>query len=195
MEDESVELEERTSLEIAERSLALIAVVARAFHENWVGDWADRFGIVHYLSPAEKEFFDVPALEQQTIIDFTWRAEALVSLVWSLDGLKEMPPLSDQYWVMDSDFVAAAIKNPNAFRLSAQKRPSKDIEEMEDFLYHQHGRIRDRQLGFKDGGLRPLDTCKVPVDQLVPSVVVERRYGLSWVVGWGEDWDDVPTDT
>jgi hypothetical protein len=31
--------------------------------------------------------------------------------------------------------------------------------------------------------------------EINPGVVYERRYGLSWVIGWGEDWDEVPTDT
>ncbi len=57
---------------------------------------------------------------------------------------------------------------------------------MEQHLYHQHWRVRDAQLFGK-----PMPP------ELDPGIVYERRYGLSWLVGWGEgdDWDEVPTDT
>ncbi len=106
-----------------------------------------------------------------------------------------MPPLSEQFWVLDTDFIEAAMKNPNSLRLSAAKRPSQEIEAMEGFLYHQHWRVRDRQLEFNVGASNPLEPGEIPVDELNSSVVYERRYGLSWVSGWGDDWDDVPTDT
>ena len=195
MEDESVEIEERSSLEIAERALALVAIVARSQQQEWVSDWCRDFGVRDYLSAAEREFFDDSAPDQQTIVNFSWRAEALVSLVWALGGLQEMPPLSEQFWVLDTDFIEGAIKNPNSFRLSASKRPSQEIEEMEGFLYHQHWRVRDKQLGFNVGAAIPLEPGEIPVDDLNSSVVYERRYGLSWVSGWGDDWDAVPTDT
>lgn len=195
MEEESVELEERSSLEIAERALALVAVIARAQQQEWVGDWTRRFSIHDYFSDAERVFFDEETPDQQTVVNFSWRAEALVPLVWALGGLEEMPPLSEQFWVLDTDFIEAAMKNPNSFRLSAIKRPSDEIDAMEGFLYHQHWRVRDKQLGLNVGASAPLAPGELPVDQLVSSVVCERRYGISWIVGWGENWDDVPTDT
>ncbi|MDR0353099.1 MAG: DUF4272 domain-containing protein, partial [Opitutaceae bacterium] len=89
----------------------------------------------------------------------------------------------------------AAMKNPHAFRLSVSTRPQNEISDMESHLYHQHWRVRDRQLGFNNGAAIPLKPCELPIDQLNASVVYERRYALSWIVGWGDDWDDVPTDT
>ena len=195
MKDEHVDIKERSSLEIAERTLALVAIVARAQQQEWVGDWTRQFGIHDYFSDSERTFFDETAPDQQAIVNFSWRAEALVSLVWSLGGLQEMPPLSEQFWVLDCDFIEAATKNPNSFRLSASKRSSDEIQEMEGFLYHQHWRVRDKQLGFNVGAGYALEPGELPVDELNSSVVLERRYGMSWVVGFGEDWDDVPTDT
>lgn len=147
-EDRDIELVERSSLEIAERCLALIAVVARSKEQPWVMEWVDKFDILNYLSTAEREFFQSTKPDSQSIVNFSWRAEALVSLVWSLKGIEDMPPLSDQYWILESDFVEAAMKNPDSFRLSASKRSSDEINKMEGFLYHQHWRVRDRQLGF-----------------------------------------------
>ena len=195
MEDEHNEIQERSAREIAERILALVAVVAHAQHQEWVADWTRQFGIHHYFSDSEQSFFNETAPGKQAIIDFSWRAEALVSLVFALQGLPDMPPLSAQFCVLNSDFIEEAMKNPNSFLISASKRDSDEIHEMEGFLYHQHWRIRDRQLGFNVGAGHALESGELPVDELNSSVVLERRYGLSWVVGFGEDWDNVPTDT
>ena len=195
MEDENIELRERSSLEIADRLLALVAIVARTQEQEWVGDWVRQFGIDDYFSDGERIFFADAEPTEEAVMNFSWRAEALVSLVWSLGGLEQMPPLSDQFWVLDTDFIAAATKNPNSFRLSAAKRPSAEIDEMEGFLYHQHWRVRDKELGFNVGAGYALESGELPVEDLNSSVVLERRYGLSWIVGCGEDWDDVPTDT
>ena len=195
MDGENIELTERSALEIAERSLALIAIIARTQQQEWVGDWSRRFGIYDYLSEEERRFFDETSPSQQSIVNFSWSVEALASLVWALGGLQQMPPLSEQFWVLDIDFIEAAMKSPNAFRLSATKRSSEEIQEMEGFLYHQHWRVRDKQLGFNVGASIPPESGEIPVDDLNSSVVYERRYGMSWVVGCGKDWDNVPTDT
>lgn len=194
-EDKDIELVERSSLEIAERCLALIAVVARSKEQPWINDWVERFQIISYLSTAERDFYLSTEPDSQSVVNFSWRAEALVSLVWSLNGIADMPPLSDQYWILEDDFIAAAMKNPNSFRLSAAKRPSEEINKMEGFLYHQHWRVRDKQLGFNNGAKIPLEPGELPIDDLNPSVVYERRYGMTWVTGEGENWDEVPTDT
>lgn len=76
------------------------------------------------------------------------------------------------------------MKDPKAFIAQAQLRPAADIEAAEGELYQQHWRVRDAQLFNK-----PMP------DELHPGVVYERRYALSWLVGYGDDWDEVPTDT
>jgi hypothetical protein len=65
---------------------------------------------------------------------------------------------------------------------------------MESNLYHQHWRVRDAELVGIGKFLEP-QPGDPPIEELNPGIVHERRYGLSWLVGWGEDWDNVPTDT
>jgi hypothetical protein len=195
MEDDVPEIIERSADDIAKRSLAVYAVVAHSKGQAWVGEWVERFGIHEFLSESERVFLGSSSPPEQAIRDFSWRAEALVSLVWALGGIHEMPPLSEQAWVLELPFVEQAVRDPAMFRQSAAKRPSSEIEAMEGFLYHQHWRVRDSQLGLNVGASMPLQDGELPIDQLIPSVVYERRYGLSWIVGWGADWDDVPTDT
>ena len=63
---------------------------------------------------------------------------------------------------------------------------------MEEFLYHQHWRVRDRDFGFNNDEPDPTDP---PIEALDTGIVTERRYGMSWVAGDGDTWDEVPTDT
>jgi hypothetical protein len=55
-------------------------------------------------------------------------------------------------------------------------------------------RVRDAQFVGIGKYLQP-QPGDPPIDELNPGIVYERRYGLSWLVGWGDDWDNVPTDT
>jgi hypothetical protein len=109
---------------------------------------------------------------------------SLASLIWALNGISDFPPLNEQVAVGELVLVQAALDDPDSFISNSRLRPVAEIEEMENDLYHQHWRVRDAQLFNKP----------MPVE-LNPSVVYERRYAMSWLVGWGDDWDDVPTDT
>ncbi len=194
-ESEDIEISIRSSHEIAGRVLALVAVVAKSQEQNWAQDWVERNEITNLLSAAEKEFLAEENPEQQQVVNFSWRAEALVSLVWSLGGISEMPALSEQHWLLESEFVTAAMNDPKSFIEKSERLPDDELEKMEGFLYHQHWRVRDNQLGLNVGAKMPLEKGELPIEELNPSVVYERRYGLSWIVGCGEDWDEVPTDT
>lgn len=77
-----------------------------------------------------------------------------------------------------------AAHEPAVFLTRATLRPLETLTAAEQDLYHQRWRVRDAQLF---GEPMPME--------LDPGVVRERRYALSWLVGWGSDWDHVPTDT
>ena len=83
-----------------------------------------------------------------------------------------------------NEMFRRAVREPSGFLADATLRPSEVLEDGEATLYHQHWRVRDAQIFGK----------KMP-SELDPGIVCERRYALSWLVGWGSDWDDVPTDT
>jgi hypothetical protein len=95
-----------------------------------------------------------------------------------------MPPLNESFNLSSVGEIRGIHENPQSFLKSITRRPLNELVEMEDKLYKQHWRVRDAQLFGK----------KMP-KEINPGVVYERRYGLSWVIGWGEDWDEVPTDT
>jgi hypothetical protein len=185
-DSEETELEHKSARQVAERCLAIIAVVSRA-HEapsEEVRDWLDQHDLTECLSPAEQAFVDKRDLTHEEVVDFSWRAEALAALLWALGGIPTLMPLNVQIDLDGNPLLEVIASDPAEFIRDAQLRPAEELDEAEADLYHQHWRVRDAQLFGK-----PMPA------ELDPGIVYQRRYALSWVVGWGENWDDVPTDT
>lgn len=186
--DQTEDMTPRSAQAAAERLLALISVVSRA-HEvsaRQTLKWVNRHGIDDFFSDRERAFYFLPEQpDHQQVVKFSWRVEAMAALIWALEGLDAMPPLNEQFGdIWQVPMVQAAGRDPAFFLSGARLRPAAEIKEMEADLYHAHWRVRDAQLFGK----------KMPED-LEPGIVYERRYALSWLVGWGDDWDAVPTDT
>src|SRR5437667_307140 len=90
--DEYVE-QIRSENEVARRCIVLYAVLA-AGHDQPRGEivaWLRREGLWDAVSPAESGFLLPESTTQQQRINATWRAEALVPLLWSLGLITEMP--------------------------------------------------------------------------------------------------------
>lgn len=184
--ENSDELKVREPVKVAERILALFAVIGKVHQGNSIEfqDWFTNNSIEKYLSNEEATFIKTNEPQENEIINFSWRAEALISLLWSIKLIKDMPALNQQYDVYSVKNINEIINNPDDFKSKIELRPDKELKSMEFELYHQHWRVRDAQLFEK----------KMP-SELNPSIVYERRYALSWLIGDGDDWDDVPTDT
>ncbi|APU11773.1 hypothetical protein A5M85_16245 [Cellulophaga lytica] len=188
MDNEELEddMQVRTPKAVAERILGLLAVIGKAHQGEDLNfkAWIATNDIKNYLSFKETEFINSNEPEQNAIINFSWRAEALTSLFWAANLIEEMPALNAQFDVYSIKQLAEIIGNPKEFITTITLRPDEDLTAMETELYNQHWRVRDAQLFGKE----------MP-EELNPSVVYERRYGLSWIIGYGDDWDSVPTDT
>lgn len=185
-ESEDREFVHRSAQEVARRCLALLAVIERSYDEQPSELWArtDRDGLSEYFSSAEAAFFRSESPSQQSRVNFGWRAEALIPLLWALEKAPTMPPLNERVDLSQYIVVQHAASHPTEFIASASLRPAAELDEAEAAIYHEHWRVRDAQLFGK-----PMPP------ELDPDIVYERRYALSWLVGWGDDWDDVPTDT
>jgi len=190
IESELNELEDeiviREPLEVAQRILALLAVIGKVHQGNdsRFTDWFEKNSIEQYLSHEETGFLKDDSPEQNTIQNFSWRAEALTSLLWAINLISDMPALNKEFDVYSISGLAEIINNPDEFKSNIKLRDDTELKKMEEDLYHQHWRVRDAELFGKE----------MP-SELSPSIVYERRYSLSWLVGWGNDWDNVPTDT
>lgn len=176
----------RVPQEVAKRVLALIAVIDKAYNKvsERLEDWVTNQRIRDYFSPDETAFYHNPKPARQEIVNFTWRVESLVTLSWALGMIAKLPPLSIQMSWADTPVLMQAAEDPDRFIETATLRPIEILNEAEQDLYHQHWRVRDAQLFGK-----PMP------EELSPGIVYERRYAASWLMGWGDDWDNVPTDT
>ena len=182
----------RTTSEIAKRVLGLIATIGKVHFSAENQKWIEENGISQYLTPLELDFIESENPEHKDSVSFSWKAEALVPLIWSLKGLDEMPGFDEQFDAFSNSMVIKAVRDTKKFLTSAILRSKEELDQMESFLYHQHWRVRDRDLGFNND--QP-DGSDPDMDELNTGIVYERRYGMSWVSGFGESWDDVPTDT
>ena len=191
-DDDLDDMQPRSAAEIAERVLALIAVIGKVQFPSHNAKWIEDHGIARYLSEAEQEFVDNPSPAQRDKVTFSWRAEALVPLLWSLHGLEQMPGLDKQFDAFGNSMVRQAIQQTPQFLQQARRREPDELQEQEQYLYHQHWRVRDRDLGFHKDEPGEDDP---DIDSLISGLVYERRYAMSWVLGYGDTWDDVPTDT
>ncbi len=179
------ELTPRTASEVATRIVALRAVV-RFANGGDIGEWIQSHSVRDFLSLEEKAFVDTSERDERTSLNMSWRAEYFASLFWALGLIDTMPPLSVPLSEesLPRHLFDELISSPKSFIGSAQLRPEHEILEMENLLYEQHWRVNDAR--FRG--------VQMPPD-LNSSVVVERRYAMSWIVGYGDDWDNVPTDT
>jgi hypothetical protein len=188
------ELTPKSAEQTAQRVLAILVAVAKVHDPERCVAWMEKHNLQQFLSPAEKAFVEEDTPSEESRVAFSWRAEAMVSLLWALNGLPEMPPLDEQCEAFGIEMVKSALKDPHAFISHARLRNAQEISDMESNLYHQHWRVRDAEL-VGIGKLLEPQPGDPPIEELNPGIVYERRYGLSWLVGWGEDWDNVPTDT
>jgi hypothetical protein len=140
------ELTPKSAEQTAQRVLALLAVIGKVHDPARSAAWMEQHKLRRFLSPAESAFVQEETPSEESRAAFSWRAEAMVSLIWALKGLPEMPPLNQQFDVTANEMVRAALRDPHGFMSGARLRNAKEINDMESHLYHQHWRVRDAEL-------------------------------------------------
>lgn len=181
---------------VAQRVLGILASLGKVYFPSDNLDWMEEEQIWQYLSPAERAFIKCEYPSEEDKAQFSWRSEALCSLVWSLNGLDNMLPLDQHFDVYANDLIADALAAPRHFINHASTRLTEELINEEYFLYRQHWRVRDHEMKLGGGlGLYTANADDPDILKLNSGIVYERRYGMSWIVGHGNSWDDVPTDT
>ncbi|NJS37269.1 MAG: DUF4272 domain-containing protein [Brachymonas sp.] len=158
MDNHDYSVKTRTAHEVAGRVLALIAVTARV-HKNEAKQTFAKLSQINlepFFTPSEREFFFSDTPSERDMVNFSWRAEALASLIWALKGLEVFPPLNQQTAVGGLDFVQAALDDPEFFIANSRLRPFAEIQALEADMYQQHWRVRDAQLFNPDSPLAPI---------------------------------------
>lgn len=137
---------------------------------NELNAWGD-------LSPHELKTVEAETLTQRQIVDSSWAIEGVVALAWVI-GLE--PELG---WPSDACDVRRAVTLVRQ-ATSGKVRPLSEILDAADLHYRIHWACR--QLVQLEG--------KAPPHSVLPSVVIERRHALEWVI-CPEGWDDVDLST
>lgn len=175
----------RTPREVAERAVALYAVsvgAASEEHENAVAFLRER-GLWDAASPKERAFLLNPQPEEQEVIDFTWRYQALHVLLWALGHVEDLPFPDETCALPLQEFVLGIPIEDYVGR--AALRPVDEILDATDLIYRCHWAVVEALLHGQE-----------PAAGLQPDVVYERHYALNWLTRYGDaEWDDVSTDT
>jgi len=184
--DDGFEIRPRSSLEAAQRVLALAAVVDRVYEDppTRVRTWVNTNKIAQHFSAEERAFFFSDAITEKQRVQFSWRTEALGTLLWALSAMKRMPSLNEKVNLSKIEMVQDVILRTSDFLRDAVLRSDDEIHALEESMCDAHWLVRDAQINGK----------KLP-PKTNPGIVQERRHATCWLIGLGETWDDVPTDT
>lgn len=171
----------RNSTEVAQRVLALMAIIDEARREqlDLMHAWVARHGIARYFTPNEAQFMAARGHATKAVrVDFSWRAEGLMVLVWALGGLDECPPLDRPLTNIASQLIELAARSPEEFIAGARLRPLPELETLDRTLMDASAKLREtRMRGLPDPA--GLDFV----------VVYERSNAIAWVLDSREGWD------
>lgn len=139
--------------------------------ENWIV----------YLSEVEKKTIFKTKLNEYDLLNFSWKKEAMLALMWSINlprinllGIKETQ-VSDYYDLLPPEITM------NQFYESAQLKGVNEIVGFLDYYYCIHSSIRNRD-----------KRKKISREQ---SIIIERRRALEWLTNLELDWDSISLDT
>lgn len=173
----------RSKSDVVGRLLALtsVSVLAQEFDLDGHKALMARLGGTPAYSDKELSFVANP--REQDRVAMSWRFEGLGVLLWALGFF---PELGLGREVFDQDDLAQVIVNQKADGLqqNGALREQSELLDALDIAYRLHWAVTDAHLKQQE----------MPAG-LNGAVVYERRYALEWLAGYGDDWDEVPTDT
>lgn len=187
-----IEAEEDTRLrqpkEVGIRICCLFCTVGSAFEreDDTFKYYLREHGLWEHLTPAEVAFLSAENPPQQSIVNFSWRSEALFVLLWSVGKFDQLGLPTSQ---IDSSEIISRVPGvreaPWHFIESLQLRAKCELMDASDLVYRLHWAARQSQM---DG--RPMPAG------LIQGVVQEWHHAINWITCYeDQDWDDVSTDT
>ena len=185
-DDDNVTL--RSKEEICKRALACFQVIQIAcdigkgnYDEGLVyfKPELEKLGLIDELNSKEKRIID-GTYSQQDAIDMDWAYEAYWALCWALGLVKD---ISDAGEICDCNKAigfALECKSVEDFAKKCKLRDKEDILDMLDLYFRYNWAVNDAKVN-----------PNASIGKLNPSIVIERRRGLEWLVSDEADWYDI----
>ena len=185
-EDDGVTLKDKET--ICKRAIACFCVIQIAcdignnnYEEglNYFKPLLEKFGVMDQLNSKEKRIID-GTYSMQDAIDMDWAYEAFWSLCWCLGFVRD---ISDASKVCDCQKAISLIRSCESVQDLVKKSKLRSKEEVLDVLdlYFRYN------WAINDAKVNP----QASIGKLNPSIVIERRRGLEWLVTEVEDWYDL----
>ena len=136
----------------------------------------EEMGLKEFMNSKENRILD-GTYDMQDAIDMDWAYEAFWSLCWCLGLVDDIKDASD---VCDCEAAIGFVKGCKTIGEFADKctlRDKSEILDMLDLYFRYNWAVNEAQVN--------PDT---PIGDLNPSIVIERRRGLEWVVSDEMDW-------
>ena len=121
----------------------------RSRHEQ-LSDKLRRGGLWRVMEQKERDFLEASSTEvtQQMLIDASWKVESIVSLLWALGYISELPPYDQQ---ADPELTNRLPAEPaQVLTDKAVLRPHEFIEKQRDVAELWHWRSNTRRLQESD---------------------------------------------
>lgn len=186
-EDEFIDDQIKTANEIARRAIVLGALISTVYGEplEKVCSWLKAEKLWEELSPEELNYLNNPN-DQKLQIYLSWRSEALIVLLWAINKISSLPPLTVE---CDLALIKKALVTPThstqQFISSAYLRDEEEILQQYEIVYDSHWSVRDAKIHGKP----------IP-NNLNSGVVYERHFGFNYVTGYCSlPWDEITCDT
>jgi hypothetical protein len=178
----------RSPEEVGIRLACLFCVVGSAFEvgDAVYKDYLRQHGLWDHLTSDEVSFLSAEAPDKKSMINFTWRCEALFVLMWAARLFDVLPFPRKQ---TDTGQIVSRFpgvdQSPWPFVRGLRLRRKSEILDASDLIYRLHWATRQAGLAGK-----PSRTG------LIPGVVQEWHHAINWITRYdNQDWDDVATDT
>ena len=183
----AMEVYRREAQEVAIRAVILYFTAYTAV-PNGIGksEAKDRLApFTDWISPQELAFINSEKSEQQDLVNFAWRFEALWVLLWALKLTESLGSPSEPRQVSEIDGILKKRGGIEQLVEKAALRPYSDILDEADLTMRAHWAVREAGR-----------TEKRPPAGLNGSVLQERHHALNWLINfeWSE-WDEVGTPT
>ena len=177
---------------VCKRAVAALLSIQAAFeihNQNYSEvkffiDLMNTFGVRDALNKIEHKVIN-GTCSQQDIVDVVWEYECCWALFWAL-GLVD--DIEDADTICDCEQAIHFVcdcKTYEEFKSKCQLRNIEEILDMLDLHYRYHWAVVEQE------HINP----ELPIGNLNPEVVFERRRGLEWLISKESDWHDISLDT